>query len=389
MIDFLIVEDSNEKLIKIRDLLLSINSNFHIQHVGNCDDAMQEMLKRRYAFVILDIQIPNTQNDNVKNPEGGVELLRWIKHKQKRKKISPPKNIIVLTEYPNLKDKYTDENQGYRVFTYLYSSSDLTWKTKITDYVEEYQLTTSDKTLPKNDTKIVFSVHGINTYGEWQDNFDQYIKTNQCEYTHLLYDYQYFPVTSFLYPPRRHIEVERLTREFQLIARTYPNAKVQLVGHSFGTYLIAEALRKIPNELAPTFDKIVLNGSVLKSGYNWSDIVTKHGITKIVNNCALNDKALLASQALAVGLGMAGREGFKGSLAGIMSNRFYKGGHSACLSTDQFLEWFNLFEHSEITQADYRGKVKTSTAIKNTLITLMPMLIPISTLALLLWFFNS
>lgn len=388
MIDFLVVEDSFEKFESIKELILSINKDFYIEHVENSDSAMQKMLKRSYAFVILDIQIPNTENEKAKNPEGGVELLRWVKHKQKRKKINPPKNVIVLTEYSQLRDKYTEENQGYRVFTYLYSSSDITWKAKIIDYVEEYQLATYDKTLPNKDSKIVFSVHGINTHGEWQKEFDQYIKENISEYKHLLYDYQYFPVTSFLYPPRRKIEVERLTREFQLIARKYPNAKVQLVGHSFGTYLIAEALKNIPNEHSPTFDKVVLNGSVLKSGYNWSEIVTKHGISKIVNNCALNDKALLASQSLAIGLGMAGREGFKGSLTDIMINRFYKGGHSACLSTEQFIQWFELFEHSNILKADHRGEVTATTTIKNTLITLLPAIFPISIITLLFWLTN-
>ncbi|WP_130196606.1 alpha/beta hydrolase, partial [Vibrio vulnificus] len=373
----------------IKEVILSINQDFYIKHVENSDDAMQQMLKRSYAFVILDIQIPNTAIDKAKNPEGGVELLRWIKHKQKRKKITPPKNIIVLTEYSQLRDKYNEENQGYRVFTYLYSPSDITWKAKLIEYVEEYQLTTYDKTLPNSDSKVVFSVHGINTHGEWQKEFDKYIKKNRKEYTHLLYDYQYFPVTSFLYPPRRKVEVERLIREFRLIARKYPNAKVQLVGHSFGTYLIAEALKKIPNEHSPNFDKVVLNGSVLKSGYNWSEIVTKHGITKIVNNCALNDKALLASQLLAIGLGMGGREGFKGSLTDIMINRFYKGGHSVCLSTEQFNQWFELFEHSNVLKVDKRGKVTAITTIKNTLVNLMPTIFILPIVALIFWLANK
>lgn len=384
MIDFLIVEDSESKRKNICNLLSEINKDFDITHADNVEDAVEKIKKRSFSFVVLDIQIPNTSVDKDKNPQGGVELLKWIKHKQKTGVLNPPKNILVLTEYEDLLNKYSETNKSYRVFTYLYDSACSFWKKQVRDHIEEYILTKSSNIDAMPNNKVVYSVHGINTHGEWQKDFARYIDDTQGSYIHVLYDYLYYPVTSFLCPHLRTGEVDRLVADLIMTAKKYPNATVQLVGHSFGTYLIAQALDKLSVENAPKFDKIILNGSVLKSKFNWSKIVEKHGISKIINNCSLQDRALLASQTVAIGLGMAGREGFKGKLTDIIENRYYNGGHSACLNDTQFEEWFTFFERGEIQQHNYRPTVNLYIFIKNTGISILPIFVPVA-LLLLLW----
>ncbi|ACH65287.1 response regulator receiver protein [Aliivibrio fischeri MJ11] len=386
MIDFLIVEDSTSKRENICSLLSEINKDFDITYVDNFEDAVEKIKKRSFSFVVLDIQIPNTSIDQNKNSQGGVELLKWIKHKQKSGVLSPPKNILVLTEYEDLLNKYSETNKSYRVFTYLYDSTCSSWRNQVREHIEEYILTTSSNIDSMPNNKVVYSVHGINTHGEWQKDFGRYIDGTQFSYIHVPYDYLYYPLTSFLCPHLRTEEVDRLVEDLIMTAKKYPNATVQLVGHSFGTYLIAEALAKLPVENAPKFDKIVLNGSVLKSNFNWSKIVEKHGISKIINNCSLQDKALLASQSVAIGLGMAGREGFKGKLTNIIENRYYKGGHSACLNKTQFEEWFTFFEQNEIQPHDHRSTVNLPILLKNTGIAILPICVPI---ILFLLFWNS
>ncbi|WP_219600052.1 alpha/beta hydrolase, partial [Vibrio parahaemolyticus] len=226
------------------------------------------------------------------------------------------------------------------------------------------------------DKLIVYSVHGINTNGEWQDSFDTYLKEKtEVSISHFPYKYQYYPIYSFLIPMLRRNEVRRMINELKYCARKAPNSTVHLVGHSFGTYVICEALKEIPLENSPKIGNLILVNSVLKSGYDFSQIVSKHKIDKILCECAINDRILIMSQVFAMGLGMGGRMGFKGVLYKTIHNRFFKGGHSDLFSATKFSDWFNIIMNKEIVYTDERSKVNIVCAVKQSILIAAPYLL--------------
>ncbi|HHE0503447.1 alpha/beta hydrolase [Vibrio parahaemolyticus] len=376
MIDFLVVEDSDNKYLDIENAIKSVRPDFHIKRVDNVSDAIEEIKGRQYSFVIVDLQLPNERDNINVNAKGGIELIRWVKFNQKRKKCHPPENILVLSQYENLIEEHSKDMSQTRVFSYLYDSKDEQWKESVKDCIEEFMLTKEVVVSKSSDKLIVYSVHGINTNGEWQDSFDTYLKEKtEVSISHFPYKYQYYPIYSFLIPMLRRNEVRRMINELKYCARKAPNSTVHLVGHSFGTYVICEALKEIPLENSPKIGNLILVNSVLKSGYDFSQIVSKHKIDKILCECAINDRILIMSQVFAMGLGMGGRMGFKGVLYKTIHNRFFKGGHSDLFSATKFSDWFNIIMNKEIVYTDERSKVNIVCAVKQSILIAAPYLL--------------
>ncbi|MGS0828288.1 alpha/beta hydrolase [Shewanella sp. 0m-8] len=374
MIDFLVVEDDPKKYSDIEKFIKSIREDFFIKHVDSVSEAILEIKSRQFSFVFVDIQLPNEsgQSSDI-NSNAGIELVKWIKHNQKRGKCLPPDNILILSQYKNLIDSHDLEMLKTRVFSYLYESQSNDWKESIKECVEEFLLKSEVNMEKVKDELIVYSVHGINTNGEWQEFFGDYI-SNQTDLNvqHSSYKYQYYPILHFLWPPLRESEVNRMIKELKFCARKAPNSTVHLVGHSFGTYVICEALNRIGKESAPKIGNLVLVNSVLKSGYDFTNIAQKHEINTILNECAINDKVLIMSQIFALRLGMAGRMGFKGNLYTTIKNRFFKGGHSDLFVKERFSDWLEVIKGNAVSCVDERDTVDSITALKHTFFIVTP-----------------
>ncbi|MDH5930944.1 alpha/beta hydrolase [Vibrio splendidus] len=377
MIDFLIVEDDDNKYKDVCQLINSIRSGFYIERADNVKDAIDFIKRRKFSFVVVDMQLPNEKYSLDTNSNAGIELVRWIKHNQKKKKCLPPENILILSKYQNLIKKYNQDFNDTRVFSYLYGKESDDWKHQIGNCIEEYLLKIEDNIEKSDEEVIIYSVHGINTNGEWQDELDDFISTskNDSHISHQAYKYQYYPIYSFLIPPLRRKEVSRLVTDLEFCARRAPNAKVHLIGHSFGTYIICKSLEKLSLEKSPKIGNVILVNSVLKDGYNFSKIVRKYGIKKIICECAINDKILILSQLLAFGLGMAGRIGFKGRLYKTISNRYFIGGHSDLFHFKSYTDWLDVINEKPIKDIDERGKVTVTSAAVNSLLICSPYLV--------------
>ena len=386
MIDFLIVEDSDNKYSDIETVIKNVRSDFHIKRVDNVSDAIGEIKSRQFSFVLVDLQLPNERNNTSVNAKAGIELIKWIKHNQKRKKCHPPENILVLSQYKHLIEENSKDMSQTRVFSYLYDSKDEQWKESVKDCIEEFMLRREAVVSKSSDELIVYSVHGINTNGEWQDSFDKYLKEKtEVTISHFPYKYQYYPIYSFLVPPLRRNEVKRMISELEFCARKAPNSTVHLVAHSFGTYVICQALRQIPQENCPKIGNLILVNSVLKSGYDFSQIVSKHKIDKVLCECALNNRILIMSQIFAMGLGMGGRMGFKGGLYKTIRNRFFKGGHSDLFCSAKFTDWFEIIMNKEVVYTDERRKVDIVCALKYSILIAAPYLVFLGIVSLLLF----
>lgn len=181
-------------------------------------------------------------------------------------------------------------------------------------------------------SKIVVTVHGIRTFGQWQDRLRKLTLKANPDILVENYGYGYFSVIAFIIPLFRWLAVRSFRNNLKTLMRAHPGASFSFVAHSFGTHLVAHALRGMKPDERPDVELIILSGSVLRSAFDWASLINpaagKPGIRRVINDCGLNDSVLILSQAGVLFTGMAGRVGFYGFTGADLINRFFPGGHS-------------------------------------------------------------
>lgn len=92
---------------------------------------------------------------------------------------------------------------------------------------------------------LIVTVHGIRTFGRWQERFEALAKTiadnaEEVQFSH--YKYGYFSMFAFLFPPLRWLVTLRFRKKLLKVAQKGEWDRIDLVGHSFGTHIIAWGL---------------------------------------------------------------------------------------------------------------------------------------------------
>jgi hypothetical protein len=175
---------------------------------------------------------------------------------------------------------------------------------------------------------VVVSVHGIRTFGQWQERLACLIRRVDPLTVTYSYHYGFFSALAFLIPPLRAIEIARFRRHLQRIKDKHICDRISVIGHSFGTHLIGWALAKGFVTHGLPIQQVILAGSVLRSTFDWHALIDKGLVGNVVNDCGIDDNVLLLSQVAVLGTGMAGRLGFAGMSGMQLTNRYFKGGHS-------------------------------------------------------------
>jgi hypothetical protein len=175
---------------------------------------------------------------------------------------------------------------------------------------------------------VVVTVHGIRTYGDWQARLQTLLCNASSDIEVHSYVYGYFSILGFIIPPFRWLVTRRFRRELVRLCKDKPTARIDLIGHSFGTHLIAWGLRGIPKSQRPKIHTIILAASVLKSDFRWNELLANGTVKRVVNDCGIDDVVLICNQLGVLFTGMAGRVGFAGMTNQLFLNRYFKGGHS-------------------------------------------------------------
>ncbi len=122
--------------------------------------------------------------------------------------------------------------------------------------------------------EAVIVLHGIRDFGEWTSEFEdelqrRFMQLHQnkklCIYRP---KYGYFPMGRFLLWPERQKKVRWFMDELTELQARYPNMKrLNFIGHSNGTYILASVLRKY--KAVKTIKRVVFAGSVVPQRFNW------------------------------------------------------------------------------------------------------------------------
>jgi WD40 repeat protein len=185
---------------------------------------------------------------------------------------------------------------------------------------------------------IVVIVHGIRTWGSWQEEFAALLRAHGTKVE--IYKYGYFGLLSCLLPPLRLVVVHRFRTFLQSRLSEWEDCRVDIVAHSFGTVVVAHALRTLHSDATPRLNTLLFCGSVLKQRFSWEGLVgPNHPVRRLINECGTRDTWPLLASIFVLGMGASGRRGFWGIVGpdvGII-NRYFPFGHSDFVRID-FME---------------------------------------------------
>ena len=182
----------------------------------------------------------------------------------------------------------------------------------------------SDETKPH----LILTVHGIRTFGHWQERLESLVADtptgSQTEF--VCYKFGYFSAIAFVVPIFRWLVVRRFRNELRMLCSKKKRTRIDLVGHSFGTHILAWALMGLERESSITIHTVILAGSVLRAEFPWRELLGSR-VMRLINDCGTKDHVLLLSQFLVLFTGMAGRTGFSGAASVVFRNRYSNFGH--------------------------------------------------------------
>lgn len=199
---------------------------------------------------------------------------------------------------------------------------------------------------------VIVLVHGIRTFGSWQERLLRMLREEDPNVEVYIYKYGYFSALAFLLPFFRIFPIRGFRKYLLSSKDDWENANVDIVAHSFGTFIVGQALRGMHDGDSPRFRLVLLCGSVLKQLFPWHSIVgQKKQVARIINDCGQTDIWPVFAQLFVLGMGIAGRRGFAGVLgpdAGVI-NRFYPVGHSGFFE-EFFMEtnWLPVLTSDEL-----------------------------------------
>lgn len=186
---------------------------------------------------------------------------------------------------------------------------------------------------------VIVAVHGIRDIGAWQNSVSRNLVVEGTVVEML--QYQLYPAIRFLWPwDCSGKPVKRVLKRMRALKNQYPNARMSVIAHSFGTYVTLKAIEADPDL---EFWKIVFCGSVANEQFEWSDIKRRIGdgdrATKdfVLNDCGTGDIFPILGATFGWHYGMAGATGFS---EGFIVNRFHKaidgtkGGHGLYFSPE-------------------------------------------------------
>lgn len=189
---------------------------------------------------------------------------------------------------------------------------------------------------------VTFFMHGIRTTGDWTEEAARILKGKKNNIDVLWPKYGYFPIARFLWGPSRQALIHWFRDEYADAFVKHPLAAFNFVGHSNGTYILANTLLSFRSI---KFNKVYFAGSVVPEDYPWSMIFDFQQVKKLRNDCAAIDLPVgfLCQGLNTLGvknLGVGGYNGFLDKSNNIIQNKFIEvntfDGHSVALNDANF-----------------------------------------------------
>ena len=196
-------------------------------------------------------------------------------------------------------------------------------------------------TIDPNVRHVVFVMHGIRDRGrEWQPALAKAIEDAGGEGMQtIVSDYGYMPMLKFLLVSERRKRVRWFMDRYIEARAKYPNADISYVGHSNGTYVLAESLRTYHT---CRVKYVVFAGSVVRTDFPWNRFMDEKRVLSVRNFAGARDwivavfPGLFEKLNLDPDLGAAGFHGFSAESVQPHQVCYLDGGHSVALEPTNF-----------------------------------------------------
>jgi len=203
--------------------------------------------------------------------------------------------------------------------------------------------------IQETEYQIVLLIHGIRTHGEWEPMVKEKLNVPGRVIVYPI-GYKWFDSLRFWFPFwTRRGPIERVHEEIRVALQKHrkvnPNAKLSIIAHSFGTYIIGEILKK---DVTLKLHRLILCGSVLPQDFPWNHLQGQFNSDNTINECGKADIWPVLAQSLSWGYGASGTHGFKRVL---IKDRFHAGGHGQYFKSG-FVEKFWV---PFIRRGEYQG----------------------------------
>ncbi|MCA9079677.1 MAG: hypothetical protein KDA58_03920, partial [Planctomycetaceae bacterium] len=190
--------------------------------------------------------------------------------------------------------------------------------------------------------QVVFLVHGIRDFAEWQATLGAEIQRLSPEAIIVPVTYGYFTALQFLYRTSRKRAMRVFVDRYTQARAEHRGAIFHVACHSNGTWVVAHALK---DNLSFRIKNLYLCGSVLSRTFPWHKLQGSRITGKIRNDCANQDWpvgvlcSILSWIPLWWDLGSGGVDGFQQRV--VTNNQYLQGHHGIALTSTR---------HEEIAQ---------------------------------------
>jgi hypothetical protein len=167
--------------------------------------------------------------------------------------------------------------------------------------------------LVSRDIPWFIAIHGMNTRGEWQEEFSWRI-ANMLRYHAPVFIYKYGLIRFSVLVRWRHRALARQLGQRIRAAAAHARAHQiieppDVLIHSFGSQLFRLVLEM--DEFADLrFGRVIAAGSIIRPDFDWSGPIEQGRIEAVLCHCAGKDKAVPLAQIFIPGTGPGGKHGF-------------------------------------------------------------------------------
>jgi len=217
---------------------------------------------------------------------------------------------------------------------------------------------------PARDVRWLLTLHGMNTQGEWQEDFNWLVsKTYTRMVPVAIYKYGLVRPGAFLRFRHRQLMHGLIRRMKKLTGETKEagfGSRPDVVAHSLGTLLLGHALQA---DSTLQVGRVILTGCVLRPDFDWNKLIEHGQVEAVLNHYGTKDFWVKIAHYFIPDSGPSGRRRFNGGppLLQVPAENF---GHSDFFRPDNMRKEFEGLWRSFLitpqTELDKLDSLKTS-----------------------------
>lgn len=353
MIRILYIDDNESRQKQLNEYLRANFDATQIELIITDDiiSGKKQLRKTKFHVLLIDVVLPLRSGDT---PSASTSL-RFLEEVFRRRKYKKPDKIVGITafsnEAPAFEKKFRDKNFFF-IETPFNSNI---WLSAVHEHIR-YSVESHEDIF---NNSVILPVHGIESDGSWHLNLQSKLDKTDLSCDFFPYKFGIFSFLFFLIPIIRHHHTTLFTKKLKRVMEKNAGKRFVIIAHSFGTFLVAESLRRLVREQYDfSIDLVIFSGSVLKTSYPLQEISPR--VNKIINDCGCSDFPLCLSQLFVLGTGMSGRIGFIEIIDDKIINRYFVGGHNLYFSDyceNDFIEQYwipAILDSSQASFIDHR-----------------------------------